>query len=182
MAVRELDTQVKTTPGVLHKELPRRAFLLKLGFLLNGIAGVFVGVPVLGYLFSSFRTTGPFKSWVPLGPITSFPENKTSLAKYQNPNTRPWDGQTTDIPCWVRRMEGEKFQIFAINCTHLGCPVRWFEQSHLFMCPCHGGAFYEDGSHASGPPPRGLYEYKYKIENSQLWVEGGQLPTLSQPV
>src|SRR5215813_6604511 len=64
MAVRELDTQVKETPGVLHKELPRRAFLLKLGFLLNGIAGVFVGVPVLGYVFSSFRMTGPFTSWV----------------------------------------------------------------------------------------------------------------------
>ena len=79
--------------------------------------------------------------------------------------TRPWDGATADIPCWVRRIEGEKFQIFAINCTHLGCPVRWFQESHLFMCPCHGGAFYEDGSHASGPPPRGLYEYEYKIEH-----------------
>ena len=42
--------------------------------------------------------------------------------------------------------------------------------------------FYEDGSHASGPPPRGLYEYQYKIENGQLWVYGGQIPTLSQPV
>src|SRR5215470_20327183 len=72
MAVRELDTQVKETPGVLHKKLPRRAFLLKLGFVLNGIAGVMVGVPVLGYLFSSFRTTGPFTSWIPLGPIGSF--------------------------------------------------------------------------------------------------------------
>src|SRR5206468_7045888 len=68
--------------------------------------------------------------------------------------TRPWDGATANIPCWVRRQNGETFQVFAINCTHLGCPVRWFEESHLFMCPCHGGAFYEDGSHASGPPPR----------------------------
>jgi len=50
------------------------------------------------------------------------------------------------------------------------------------MCPCHGGAFYENGSRASGPPPRGLYQYDYKIENNQLLVRGGQLPTLSQPV
>jgi hypothetical protein len=42
--------------------------------------------------------------------------------------------------------------------------------------------FYEDGSHASGPPPRGLYEYAYKIEQGQLWIRGGQLPTLSEPL
>jgi len=161
---------------------PRRSFLLRLGFLLNGIAAVLVSVPVLGYLFSSFRSKDSFQSWIALGPIADFPENRTRLAIYRNPYTRPWDGTTADIPCWVRRMKGEKFQIFAINCTHLGCPVRWFQESGLFLCPCHGGVFYEDGSHASGPPPRGLYEYNYKIENGQLWVLGGRLPTLSQPV
>jgi nitrite reductase/ring-hydroxylating ferredoxin subunit len=182
MAVRELETiknEMSEPPGA---EMPRRAFLLKLGFLLNGIAAALVSVPVLGYLLSSFRSKGPFTSWIALGPVGGFPENQTRLAQYRNPYTRPWDGPTADIPCWVRRIDGEKFQIFAINCTHLGCPVRWFQDSHLFMCPCHGGAFYEDGSHASGPPPRGLYEYKYKIENGQLWVHGGQLPTLSQPL
>ena len=182
MAVKELETITKEKPETLHIELPRRAFLLKFGLLLNVIAAAFVGVPVLGYLLSSFRTSGQYQSWISLGPVASFSENQTRLAKYRNPFTRPWDGQTADIPCWVRRMEGDKFQVFAINCTHLGCPVRWFQESHLFMCPCHGGAFYENGSHASGPPPRGLYEYKYKIEEGQLWVEGGQLPTLSQPV
>ena len=72
--------------------------------------------------------------------------------------------------------------MFAINCTHLGCPVRWFALSRLFMCPCHGGVYYEDGSHASGPPPRGLYEYDYQIRDGQLWVQGGRIPTLSEPV
>jgi menaquinol-cytochrome c reductase iron-sulfur subunit len=82
----------------------------------------------------------------------------------------------------VRRIEGERFQVFAVNCAHLGCPVRWFPQSRLFMCPCHGGAYYEDGSRASGPPPRGLFEYEYRVTNGALWVRGGQLPTLSRPV
>ena len=182
MPITELENTKGEQAETKHIEMPRRGFLLKLGFLLNGIAAVFVSVPVLGYVLSSFRTEGPFKSWIALGPLESFPENQTRLAKYRNPYTRSWDGPTADIPCWVRRMVGEKFQIFAINCTHLGCPVRWFQESHVFMCPCHGGAFYEDGSHASGPPPRGLYEYKYKIENGQLLVHGGQLPTLSQPV
>ena len=181
MAIRELDTLPREGAVAETSGTTRRSFLLNLGFLLNGIAAVSVSVPVLGYVLSSFRTNGPFKSWISLGPLADFPEQQTRLARYQNPFMRPWDGPTADIPCWVRRIEGNKFQIFAINCTHLGCPVRWFKESHLFMCPCHGGAFYEDGSHASGPPPRGLYEYEYKVENGQLWVFGGQLPTLGQP-
>jgi len=159
----------------------RRGFLIKLGFALNAVAASLVGIPIIGYVFSTFRAKD-VKSWIDLGALQTFPENETRLATYRNPYTRPWDGATADIPCWVRRIGGEKFQVFAVNCTHLGCPVRWFKESHLFMCPCHGGAFYEDGSHASGPPPRGLYEYDYKVENGKLLVKSGQLPTLSQPL
>jgi len=162
--------------------ISRRSFLFYLGAGLNVIAGALFAIPVVGYVFSSFRQRQPYQSWIALGSVESFPENQTRLATYRNPFTRPWDGATANIPCWVRRQNGETFQVFAINCTHLGCPVRWFEESHLFMCPCHGGAFYEDGSHASGPPPRGLYQYKYKVENGQLWVSGGVLPTLSEPL
>ena len=167
----------QTTPA----EISRRRFLFMLGAALNVVAATLLAIPVIGYVFSSFRRI-PYDSWIMLGALEIFPENQTRLATYRNPYTRPWDGKTADIPCWVRRLTGEKFQVFAINCTHLGCPVRWFEESHLFMCPCHGGAFYDDGSHASGPPPRGLYEYEYKIEQGRLWVRGGQLPTLSEPL
>jgi len=81
----------------------------------------------------------------------------------------------------VRRIAGNQFQVFAINCAHLGCPVRWFSQSKLFMCPCHGGAYYQDGSRASGPPERGLFQYEYKIESDNLIVKVGDLPTLARP-
>jgi menaquinol-cytochrome c reductase iron-sulfur subunit len=160
----------------------RRSFLFKLGAALNVAAATLMGIPVLGYVLSSFRGKAGNMSWISLGSLDGFPEGQTRLATYRNPYTRPWDGSTADIPCWVRRIEGEKFQVFAINCTHLGCPVRWFQESHLFMCPCHGGAFYEDGSHASGPPPRGLFEYQHRVEEGQLLVKGGQLPTLSEPL
>ena len=160
----------------------RRSFLFGVGVALNVVAATLLAIPVIGYVFSSFFRRRPSGSWIMLGALETFPENQTRLATYRNPYTRPWDGKTADIPCWVRRLTGEKFQVFAINCTHLGCPVRWFAESRLFMCPCHGGAYYDDGSHASGPPPRGLYEYEYKIEQGRLWVRGGQLPTLSEPL
>jgi len=160
----------------------RRGLLLKLGVALNAIAATLLGIPLIGYVVAAFYKSKEVPSWISLGAVSHFPAGETRLATYRNPFTRPWDGDTAQIPCWVRHIQGEKFQVFAINCTHLGCPVRWFPGSHLFMCPCHGGVFYEDGTRASGPPPRGLFEYEYKIDNGNLLVLGGHLPTLATPL
>ncbi len=98
-----------------------------------------------------------------------------------NPYVTPTDGKTADTACWVRRIEGDQFQVFAVNCAHLGCPVRWFPQSGLFMCPCHGGAYYRDGSRASGPPERGLFEYPHTVQDGLVTIQAGELPTPGSP-
>ena len=164
--------------------LSRRTFLVKLGVGFNALVGGLLAVPIVRYLLSPVsRERRPgYESWISLGPVEQFPVGETRFATYRNPVVNPWDGETATIGCWVRRVSGDTFQVFAVNCAHLGCPVRWFPQSRLFMCPCHGGAYYEDGSRASGPPPRGLFEYDYEIRQGQLWVRGGQLPTLAGPV
>lgn len=167
-------------PAEPAKTVSRRDFLLKLGVGLNVIAGALISIPIIGYALSSFVKKMPLE-WESLGPVGKFPVGTTRLASFTNPHSRPWDGMTADIPCWVRHFEQNKFQVFAINCAHLGCPVRWFQESELFMCPCHGGVYYSDGSRASGPPPRGLFEYENKIENGQLMVKVGLLPTLADP-
>lgn len=161
------------------RDVSRRQFFVKLGMLFNGVAAVVLATPVVGYLLAPIMRHDSYRSWIDLGELEEFPEDQTRLAKYKNPIRNAWDGETDDIPCWVRRMKGEQFQVFAINCAHLGCPVRWFPQSGLFMCPCHGGVYYRDGSRASGPPPRGLFEYEKKVENGHLFIKAGQLPTLS---
>lgn len=158
----------------------RRAFLFKLSLALNGIVGVVMAVPILGYLFGpATGKKSADEAWVDLGPLTEFPEGETRLATFRNPITTAWDGQTGDVPCWVRRVSGNSFQVFAINCAHLGCPVRWFAESKLFLCPCHGGAYYQDGSRASGPPERGLFEYEHKIDGDKLLISAGKMPTLA---
>ena len=153
--------------------------MFKLGIAFNAVAGILIGIPILGYVLSGVFGKKEDSAWINLGPIGGFPEDQTRLASYKNPFTQPWDGQTGDVPCWVRHIEGKQFQVFAINCAHLGCPVRWFAQSQLFMCPCHGGAYYADGARASGPPERGLFEYEYSIVNNNLMVNAGEMPTLS---
>lgn len=159
--------------------LSRRALLMKVGIFFNGIAAAILAVPVIRYILSPVAHERKFgyESWLSLGGLEQFPEGQTRFATYRNPTVNPWDGQTADIPCWVRRIDKSRFQVFAINCAHLNCPVRWFPQSGLFMCPCHGGAYYEDGSRASGPPERGLFEYHYKVEDGKLFIRAGEMPT-----
>jgi Rieske Fe-S protein len=158
----------------------RRVFLFKLSLALNGVVGAVLAVPILGYLLGpALKKKSSEYFWINLGPLVDFPEGETRLVNYRNPTTTSWDGQTGDIPCWVRRISGNDFQVFAINCAHLGCPVRWFAQSRLFMCPCHGGAYYEDGSRASGPPERGLFTYDHKIVAGNLMISAGKMPTLA---
>jgi Rieske Fe-S protein len=159
--------------------LSRRGILMKVGMLFNGLVATALAVPIVRFLVSSITRgrANAYLAWVPLGSVSEFPEGETRLATFRNPNVMPTDGKTVDTACWVRRVEAEKFQVFAVNCAHLGCPVRWFPQSGLFMCPCHGGAYYRDGSRASGPPERGLFEYPYKVENGLVTIQAGELPT-----
>jgi menaquinol-cytochrome c reductase iron-sulfur subunit len=164
--------------------ISRRAALVNLGLFLNGIVAAILAVPIVRYVLSPVvrgRRPG-YESWLSLGALEQFPLGQTRLATYRNPVANVWDGATDDIACWVRNIDGRNFQVFAVNCAHLGCPVRWFPQSSLFMCPCHGGAYYQDGSRASGPPERGLFQYQYKIEDGKLLVKAGEMPTPGQPV
>ena len=163
--------------------LSRRGLFMKIGMLFNGLVATALALPILRFLLSSVtRGSGnAYLSWVSLGRVSEFPEGETRLATFRNPYVMPTDGKTVDTACWVRRIEGDQFQVFAVNCAHLGCPVRWFPQSGLFMCPCHGGAYYRDGSRASGPPERGLFEYPYKVQDGMVTIQAGEIPTPGSP-
>ncbi len=157
--------------------LPKRTFL-KVALLANGVVGALLAIPVVRYVLSpALKPPAEAQRWVSLGLLENFPVGETRLASFRNSVERPSDGVTANLPCWVRNIDGEKFQVFAINCAHLGCPVRWFPESNLFLCPCHGGAYYADGARASGPPERGLFEYRHRIEVGQLWILPEEMPT-----
>lgn len=176
----------QTDPQETHQAPPedprvvsRRWMLLKIGALFQGIVALAVAVPVVRYLIGPLHRRGFYNRWVSLGSLDQFPAGQTRLATFVSPSGHPWDGMTDKTACWVRHIAGSQFQVFAINCAHLGCPVRWFPQSELFMCPCHGGVYYANGARAAGPPPRGLFTYDYKVVGNELHIFAGQLPTLA---
>ena len=154
----------------------RRWVLVSIGALLNGAVALLVAIPVVGYLLGPIRKNGGYNSWIDLGDVSQFALGQTRLASFVNPKSMPWDGATAKAACWVRRTQEEKFQVFAINCAHLGCPVRWFPQSQLFMCPCHGGVYYQDGAVAAGPPPSPLPRYPVRVKNGYVQIQTAPIP------
>ena len=156
----------------------RRSFLMNVGILLNAVVGLAIATPVVGYVLGPVLRRKDYLQWISLGEASGFTPGETRLVSYTNPFANSWDGETAKIPAYVRCTDPGNFTVFAINCAHLGCPVRWFSESQLFMCPCHGGVYYADGSRASGPPERGLFTYEAKVDGGKLMINAGQMPTL----
>lgn len=164
----------------LEKErITRRTFLMNVGIALNAAVVLAIATPVVAYLLGPITQRKEYRHWIEVGNTADFQPGETRLINFRNPFTEPWDGETANMPAYVRCVEPGKFVVFAINCAHLGCPVRWFSESQLFMCPCHGGVYYADGSRASGPPERGLFTYDVRTEGNKLLIDAGQMPTLS---
>lgn len=151
----------------------RRRFFGKLGAICGSIAGVIVAIPAVSFLLG--LRTAP-REWRVLGKIDDFPLGQTKLVSFLDPSPLPWAGVTAKTAAWLRRDDDQEFIAFSINCTHLGCPVRWLPQAELFMCPCHGGVYYSNGTVASGPPPRALPRYPVRVRNGNVEILTTPLP------
>ncbi len=155
---------------------PRRRFLAQISVTLAGIAAAAVSVPVIGFFFApaSRRAAEP---WQAVGNLDDFSIGQTVEVRFIAPGPVPWAGKAAESAAWLQRKGVSEFAAYAVNCTHLGCPVRWVASAQLFLCPCHGGVFYNDGSVAGGPPPRALGQYPVRIEGTKVLIQPRALPT-----
>jgi Rieske Fe-S protein len=160
--------------------LRRRSFFQWVTGGLSAAAAAVLGVPLSGYFLGVRKRES---HWVSLDEVERFPVNETRLTTFDNPLRQPWDGMTALTGVYVRNLGADgqgkdRFLVFAVNCAHLGCPVSWFPQSGLFMCPCHGGVYHASGERASGPPPRGLFHCAWRVQKGRLEVRAPHYPTL----
>ena len=188
----------------------RRTFFQRLTYALGAVAAAAAGIPLIAYLFGPRKAPvewfplGPVVDFPenhtrrvtfsnPIRqPWDGMVANTAVYVRYEGQV-----GQVADLPSEVRQVGnlphagqnktadetlGYKFLVLAANCAHLGCPVEWFQESGLFMCPCHGGVYYANGERASGPPPRGLFRCVYRVrrirELDVLEIQAPHFPTL----
>jgi menaquinol-cytochrome c reductase iron-sulfur subunit len=155
--------------------LSRRRFLEKLSIALGSFCAAVVGLPLIGFVIAPLFRKEPGQ-WVTLGKVGDFQIGNTASVTVLDPSPLPWAGITAKNAVWLRRESDTSFIAFSANCTHLGCPVRWVEGAELFLCPCHGGAYYKDGNVAAGPPPRPLFRYDVRIENGDVKINSVVVP------
>jgi Rieske Fe-S protein len=55
-----------------------------------------------------------------------------------------------------------KIEVFAQNCSHLGCSIALNKDAQSFDCPCHGSRFHLDGSVLRGPASNPLSHLTWK--------------------
>jgi menaquinol-cytochrome c reductase iron-sulfur subunit len=155
--------------------LRRRQFLNRLSLGLSGVIGAIIGIPVVSFLIAPLLRRPP-EEWRSVGPVDRFQVGETVKVDVDDPSPLPWAGVVSKTAVWLRRESATDFRAFTVNCTHLGCPVRWLPDASLFLCPCHGGAFYRDGTVAGGPPPHPLPQYGVRVNGGQVEIQAGVSP------
>jgi len=67
-----------------------------------------------------------------------------------------------------------KVEVFAINCSHLGCSIALNQGAQSFDCPCHGSRFHLDGTVLHGPAadPLSHLTWKQSDDPTTIQVDG----------
>jgi len=157
------------------EEISRRRFLARFNLAVGGVGALIVALAAVGFIIAPFfqRRT---EVWRSVGKVDAYKVGETVAVEYEDAAPWPWAGVTAKSAAWLRRESADTFIAFSVNCTHLGCPVRWLAAADLFMCPCHGGVYYKDGTVAAGPPPLPLRRYPVRVQNGEVQIRTGPIP------
>jgi menaquinol-cytochrome c reductase iron-sulfur subunit len=153
----------------------RRRFLARLGVAVGALIAAMAGLPVLSYILLPVSRK-MHRQWVSVGSTDRFTVGDTVLVSFKNPSATPWAGVTGKTGAWVRRVGDSDYIAFVLNCSHLGCPVSWEASPKLFICPCHGSVYYEDGTVAAGPAPYSLQRFRVRVRGGQVELESRPIP------
>jgi menaquinol-cytochrome c reductase iron-sulfur subunit len=153
----------------------RRKFL---SWLTIGLGGASIGSiiwAVIAFILAPLekKTASP---WRIVGKVDDFKAGTVTVVKLEDASSLAWAGYAGKTAAYLRRDENSAFTCFSVNCTHLGCPVRWIATAELFMCPCHGGVYYRDGAVAAGPPPLPLPQYKVRVRSGNVEILASPVP------
>ena len=93
-------------------------------------------------------------------------------------------GTTIVIARHGEAAEASSFVALSSVCPHLGCQVHWEETNDRFFCPCHNGAFDQQGVATEGPPAlakQNLSKFPLEVINGLLFIKA-PMTTVGQSV
>lgn len=162
--------------------LSRRSFVIALMSALAAIAAAIVALPTTAFITAPGwlsvlprrllgETVSPAlrsDEWTSAGSLDDFDIGVPAYLTVERPIVDGWVKRTEPVGVYVLRETDAKAVVIDPHCTHLGCPVKFASGAGGFLCPCHGGAFDEQGYPTAGPPPRRLDIYETKVEDAEV--------------
>ncbi|MGI8827190.1 MAG: ubiquinol-cytochrome c reductase iron-sulfur subunit [Chloroflexota bacterium] len=166
--------------NLIRRAVSREGFIVMFMGLVGAVGGLLVGIPIIGSILGPL-VNSPKSVWRDVGAIDKFTIGKTVQVKfaYSPDDPSQWGGATNYTGAWLRRNGKDSFTAFAVYCTHLGCPVDWFQTPQLFLCPCHGSVFNGDGTVAGGPAPRPLFKYETRVNGGRVQIKTQKIPVVN---
>lgn len=153
-------------------DVGRRTFI---GALLGAgslLIGAIVGTPLLRFVLYPVYAKGTGGKWSDVGDAGEFEKSEGPVSKTVTLVQRDgWREVVSTQSVYVNRAKDGQLQVVSAICPHLGCSVAWQASQGKFVCPCHGGQFKPDGTHISGPPPRGMDILKAQVKDGKLQVQ-----------
>jgi quinol---cytochrome c reductase iron-sulfur subunit, bacillus type len=168
---------------------PRSVFLEMSTLGVGGLIGAIVTLPALGFMVAP-AFVGQEHDEVDLGPLANFPQGQFVITTF---NSKKDEGSVGRRTAFIRnnglRNEVPSFTIISNRCAHLGCPTQPqglpgkakevksssgtvtiipVASVSGFQCPCHGGAYDDEGNRTAGPPVRALDRYEFLIREGNL--------------
>jgi menaquinol-cytochrome c reductase iron-sulfur subunit len=156
-----------------EKKISRRTFLGFATWAIGGVISVGVGIPAISYVVGPSLQKTDTQEWIRIGSSSKVEIGIPTLFKVKIQKQVGWIVNEEELAVYILTENGSDFVALSNICTHLGCRVRWIVDQDKFYCPCHNAVFDKDGQVVAGPPPRPLDQYQVKVENGQLFIQGG---------
>jgi menaquinol-cytochrome c reductase iron-sulfur subunit len=146
----------------------RRRVLGWLSALLGACAAALAGLPVVGFLLAPLRLR--HKGGAIDFDLTRIPADTFAKLQYEYTDNVGYVPMRRTVTLWARR-QGDDVIAFSALCTHQNCNVAWDHAGRQFLCPCHDGAFAEDGSVARKPPTRPLQRLEASVHGDTVTIQ-----------
>lgn len=157
-------------------DLPRRSFLSRaLAVVVGGLVMVLPAVPAVLYFIDPLtrrkRAVGMSGDMIDregyikvasrdaLGELPRQFKVVTDLRDFWNKFANTEVGSV-----YLRKTPDGQIECFNARCPHLGCTVKFDDESQTYECPCHASAFSIDGKRTNGIPPRDMDTLKTTVD------------------
>jgi menaquinol-cytochrome c reductase iron-sulfur subunit len=151
----------------------RRTFLKVITSGLGGLFGLVLGFPAVAFLIDARNRAAASSDFKSVARLSDLPLNTPQQMVIRDVSRDAWTIHPSDVigRVWLIRRDKNQVEAFTTICPHLGCSVNFEEKEHLFVCPCHGGTFDEQGHKKDlpghiNPAPRGMDRLECRLSST----------------